>query len=552
MFGRRPKIEIDPEKQITVAAAAAAVPRPTKAGRRRTAAPETKPPRGLAMLGDGMVRPASGRTFRRLRLAPHREATTQLQALYPWQADAGVGALGPFVGHNILGGGSFCFDPWDWYDAGLLTNPNWITFGEIGSRKSTEVKTRIARAYEFGRGTFATDVKSEYNDLASYLGHEPIFIGPGRSDRLNPFDMGPGGNESPVDAMIRQLNMLQALAAGVLRRDLTEAERTLCRIAVADLTGGGVERVVSADGTRTVAATAADQPRVPTLPEAVEAMQHPRKSALSELPLSADELREKTADLIMAFQRLVDGDLRGMFDGPTTVDVDPKTKFLVVNLSSVLAERRDALPLVRICASAWLQSAMTSHLMRRYNISDESWADMNHGTLRWYQSMFKLARQKQLSNGLVFHKPGDLLTAGSAGSELDRVAAGLIADAGVAIFYRQKPDQLAMCREMFGLTDSQLAWLTRVQPGQALWWAGHDRSFVVQHVRSSVEATFTNTDPVPLERSGTPTEASVGLGKESGGKPAEADDAPAYQAPDAWPAPAAPESAGPAEDGVYA
>ncbi|MER6365854.1 hypothetical protein [Kitasatospora sp. NPDC001527] len=561
MFGRS---RGNPDEQITVAATAATPKRKRTRTGRAAAAPERKAPRGLSLMGDGWARPAGGRTMRRLSLPPHRESTSLVQALYPWQADAGVGALGPLVGQNLLGGGSFCFDPWEWYDAGLITNPNWITFGEIGSRKSTEVKTRIARSYEFGRGTFATDVKSEYNDLASFLGHEPIFIGPGRTDRLNPFDMGPGGNENPSEAQARQLNMLQALAAGVLRRDLTEAERTLCRIAVAELTGGFLERVKTTDGTETVAARAGDRPRVPVLPEVVEAMQHPSERSLSELPLDHGEFRARTADLIMAFQRLVDGDLAGMFDGETTVDVDPRTKFLVVNLSSVLAERRDALPLVRICASAWLQSAMTSHRMPRYHISDEAWADMNAGTLRWYQSMFKLARQYELSNGLVFHKPGDLLTAGGAGSEVDRVASSLIADAGVVIFYRQKPQQLSLCREMFGVTDAEAEWLTRLHPGQALWQMGADRSFLVQHVRSSVEANFTNTDPRSLTDDADDADQHDGVDLDKGdGEPADAeglDDAAAYETPGAWaaaaavpaPAPAPSAGAGADSDGVYA
>jgi len=542
----------DPDKQITVAASAAAPRKEQRPDRPQRAAGSDGASRGrLSLIGDGALRPVAGRTLRRLRLAPHRASTVNLQALYPWQADAGVGALGPLVGHNMLGGGSFCFDPWEWYDRGLLTNPNGITFGEIGSRKSTELKTRIARSHEFGRGSFTTDVKSEYNDLASFLGHEPIFIGPGRSDRLNPFDMGPGGGEDPRQAQARQLTMLQALGAGVLRRDLTESERTLCRIAVAELTGGYLEREVTAGGLRTVGVRPGDRPRVPVLPEVIEAMQHPSPESLQDLPLSAAELKSNTADLIMAFQRLVDGDLAGMFDGPTTVDVDPASKLLVVNISSVFAERRDALPLVRICASAWLQSAITTHRMRRYHISDEAWADMSIGTLRWYQSMFKLARQHLVSNWLVLHKPGDLLTAGAGESEMDRVAQGLIADAGVVCFYRQKPQQIETCRQMFGISDAQAAWLTRLHPGQALWWAGQDRSFLVQHVRTATEELFTNTDSKPEDET---AEDQDGPGPAADGEPVDlakgtaGDDVPHEL--DTVPSTAT-ATAAEAEDGVY-
>ncbi|MFE7665518.1 hypothetical protein [Streptomyces celluloflavus] len=522
----------DPAGKITVAASAAPAPRKNKSSQER-APREERGNASLGLWGDGASRPMSGRTLRRLRLAPHRASTANLQALYPWQADAGVGALGPLVGSNMLGGGSFCFDPWAWYDKGLLTNPNGITFGEIGSRKSTEIKTRIARAYEFGRGTFATDVKSEYNGLADFLGHQPIFIGPGRSERLNPFDLGIGGNEDPADAQARQLTMLQALGAGVLRRDLTEAERTLCRIAVAELTGGSLERAISSGGVRTVKVRPGDRPRTPILPEVLESMLSPSTAFVEELPLTAGELRSQTADLVMAFARLVTGDLAGMFDGPTTVDVDPRGKLLIVNISSVLAERRDALPLVRICSSAWLQSVIASHRMRRYHISDEAWADMSVGTLRWYQSMFKLARQHWLSNWLVFHKPGDMLTAGDSESEMDRVAKGLIADAGTVAFYRQKPQQLELCRTMFGLTDAQTERLATLYPGQALWWTP-ERSFLVQHVRTQTEATFTVTDPKEAETQGT---------EETGPEQETEQDSSTVSVPD--PAPASSES-GPA------
>jgi len=507
---------VDPNKQqITVAASAATPRKEPRTKRERETNPDGARGR-LSLLGDGALRPVAGRSLRRMRLAPHRASTVHLQSLYPWQADAGIGALGPLVGHNVLGGGSFCFDPWEWYDAGLITNPNGITFGEIGSRKSTELKTRIVRSYEFGRGTFGTDVKSEYNELAEFLGHEPIWIGPGRPDRLNPFDIGTG--EDPATAQSRQLTMLQALASGVLRRDLTESERTLCRIAVAELTGGYLERDITATGQQIMAPRPGDRPRVPVLPEVIEAMQHPSAAAMKDLPLSPEELKSNTADLIMAFQRLVTGDLAGMFDGPTTADVDPRTKLLIVNISSVLADRPDALPLVRICASAWLQSAITTHRMRRYHISDEAWADMSVGTLRWYQSMFKLARQNLVSNWLVLHKPADLLTAGAGESEMDRVAKSLIADAGVVCFYRQKPQQIATCKEMFGITDAQAAWLTRLPPGQALWWAGQDRSFLVQHVRSETEKKFTNTDQAPEPASADAVEDLVAEGAEADGE----------------------------------
>lgn len=450
---------------------------------------------GLAIIGLGEARPRSGRQIAGLRLPPHRASTADLQAIYPWMADGGVGPIGQIVGHNLLGNSVFAYDPWDWYDAGLMTNPNGLIMGEIGSGKSSLVKTMVSRGFEHGRGAAITDPKGEYDDLASHLGFTPIYLGPGCAARLNPFDLAAGGNEDPARAQDRHLEMLQALATGVLRRELTEAERALCRIAVAKITGGYLEPVVGLDGTPGVAVRPGSKLRTPLITEVMDAMMSPDPNLVGELPISAGELRDKTADLIMGCRRLIDGDLRGMFDEPTNIDVDMAGRFLSVNIEAVLRQRPEALPLVRICSAAWLRAAIASRRLRRYVLSDEAWADLTIGTLRWHQAAWKLARSDLSANLVVFHKPGDILTAGDAGSEKDSLARSLIADAGTVVLYHQKADQVDLLRGAFGLTDAQIEWVLRLRRAQALWQVDGRRSFLVQHVRTDIETAFTNTDP---------------------------------------------------------
>ncbi|MFI6883713.1 hypothetical protein [Streptosporangium canum] len=449
------------------------------------------------VFGDGALRPMAGRQLRRLHLPPHRATSDVLQAIYPWMADAGIGALGPLVGHNVLGGGTFCFDPWDWYDAGVTSNPNALLFGEIGSRKSTLLKCMIARGHEFGRDAFVTDVKDEYSDLASFLGVQPVFLGPGLPARLNPFDPGPAGLHDPAMVAERQLAMLVALGTAVLDRPLSQAELTLCKIAIAHITDGSLQLSQAAEG-MAAAVAPGQRPRVPILPEVIDAMLHPGQHLVDQLPITRAELRDKTADLIMGFQRLLDGDLRGMFDEPTNIDAGPDSRLIVINLSRILEHRRSALPLVRICATSWLQSALSQRDgRRRLVVSDEAWADLTLGTLRWYQSMRKLARQNLVSNILVFHQPGDLLTAGDAGSEREALALSLIADTGTVVLYQQKTGQLSLCANYFGLNGAEEAIVRDLRPGMGLWKVADRRSFLVQHVRSSAEAAFTHTDYRP-------------------------------------------------------
>ncbi|WP_188197512.1 hypothetical protein [Nonomuraea sp. SYSU D8015] len=498
---RRRRDQAGPVAAVTRTAIAATG---TPARRRAIARPRTPGAEPIpGIWGDGELRPMSGRQLRRLHLPPHRATSDVLQVLYPWMADSGFGALGPLVGHNLLSGSAFCADPWEWYEHGLISNPNAIVFGEIGSRKSTLVKTMIARGHEFGRDAFVTDVKSEYSDLAAHLGVDPIYLGPGLPARLNPFD--PGHERDAADDVAeRQLAMLTALSTAVLDRPLSQAELSLCKIAIAEVTDATLQPTASTGANTTDTAAALLQPgrrpRVPLLPEVIDAMLHPTPRLVDALPVDRGELREKTADLIMGLQRLLDGDLRGMFDTHTNIDVGPDSRFIVVNLSKIMEMRRSALPLVRICATSWLHSALARHDgRRRYVIADEAWADLTLGTLRWYQSMRKLSRQYLASNWLVFHQPIDILS-----GEHEALALSLIADTGTVILYKQKPQQLPLCAQYFGLNETEQHLLRDLRPGVALWKIQDHRTALVQHIRSSAEARFTHTDPHTDSEAGPP------------------------------------------------
>jgi hypothetical protein len=80
----------------------------------------------------------------------HRTTTAQLQAVYPFISEQSLGCTAVWLGRDLLGG-SFCFDPWDLYRRGKLTNPNLLVMGQVGRGKSTFVKTFLWRQVAFGR-----------------------------------------------------------------------------------------------------------------------------------------------------------------------------------------------------------------------------------------------------------------------------------------------------------------------------------------------------------------------------------------------------------------
>jgi type IV secretory pathway VirB4 component len=409
----------------------------------------------------------------RAERAGHAATTAHFQAAYPFLAEGGLGAPGVYIGRDACGG-AWCFDPWAAYELGVLSGPNMIVVGQLGRGKSAFLKSYIARQHVFGRQAWALDPKSEYAPLARALGGTPIALAPGGSVRLNPL--------SPRGGREGQLSLLRSVAAAALRRELTPEEDAGLRVAlkIANSSRSGE----------------------PTLPEVVEALLHPGEAMTAELVMELPDLAAATRQVALALQRLCHGDLRGMFDGPTTAGLDLDAPLVVLDLSAV--QDSAALGILMTCAAAWLQGVV----MERKRAAeagegggakviiavDEAWritADL--GVAEWLQRSFKLSRALGVQNIIALHRLSDLGASGSAGSREARIAEGLIADADTKVILAQPPDQIDGLRNLLGLSATEAELVPTLRRGEALWVVGR-RSFLVQHRLSSIEQALVDTD----------------------------------------------------------
>jgi hypothetical protein len=80
--------------------------------------------------------PAALRTPGRFRLPRHQDTSATLAGAYPFLAEGGLGSEGVFVGQDLYSGSSFVYDPWILYARGLITAPNLVLAGIVGSGKS--------------------------------------------------------------------------------------------------------------------------------------------------------------------------------------------------------------------------------------------------------------------------------------------------------------------------------------------------------------------------------------------------------------------------------
>jgi hypothetical protein len=410
--------------------------------------------------------------------AAHEATTRQLGALYPFLSEPGLGAGGGvLVGRDLLGA-TFAYDPFELYRRGVLTNPNMVVIGQIGRGKSAFVKTYLWRLAVFGRRAWVVDPKGEYGALARAWGVKPVALRPGGPVRLNPLDavaptrprVGPDDEE----AHRRRSELLASLSAASLGRVLLPTERSALDLAVAGCS-------------------------VPTLPTVVEALLHPDTHAARAVGTDVAGLAADGRNVALELRRLVAGDLRGMFDGPTSPGIRLDGPLVVLDLSAVYHSA--ALGILMTCATAWLQAGLgggagvgdregTGVMV----VVDEAWAILaNLAVARWLQSSWKLSRAWGVSNVAVLHRLSDLDTTGAAGSEQVGLARGLLADSETRVVYAQPPGEVERAAPVLGLSSTEAEVVPHLRRGVALWKVG-TRSFLVQHRLSPGEQAIVDTD----------------------------------------------------------
>lgn len=465
----------------------------------------------------GEIRPEALRNRRRFVVPSHRATTAIVSRAYPFLAEGGLGSEGVYIGLDVHAGGAFVYDPWVLYQAGVLTNPNALVAGVVGSGKSSLAKALACRSIAFGRRVYVpTDPKGEWTDIARLVGGKAITLGPGLTHRLNPLDAGPrpasmgAAREREWQSTVasRRRSLLGALVESVLDRPLGPLEHTALDIALT-----------------TTARPDTFEARRPTpvLPQVVEALFTPADDECDRAGVSAAAATDYGLEVAHGLRRLVAGDLAGMFDGPSTVEVDPSAPMVTVDLSALEHSAPPAAMRVALtCASTWMESAIADpDGGQRWIIYDEAWRILaDPALLGRMQAQWKLSRAWGIANLMVIHRLSDLDAAGAAGSKGRALAEGLLADCSTRVIYRQESDQIDAAGNLLGLTDVERQAILELPLGRGLWRV-RDRSFVVQHILHTDELAAFDTN-ARMTGTAHPTPHDAELADERGATAREA------------------------------
>jgi type IV secretory pathway VirB4 component len=408
-----------------------------------------------------------------MRLPRHRGSTAQICATYPFHASAGLGVDGIYLGTDLLAGGAaFAFDPFDAYQAGIVTAANMLVAGDLGTGKSATVKAFLHRAVTVrDRWVAVIDPKGEYQPLADRTGMTHVQLRPGGTVRINPLDTPPGVN--PAEQLRQQHRVATALLEAATGRNLRPLEDAAI--------GWALDHLANRHGNVTLGDLAA-------------LLAAPPEPLAARAAMSSDQLARRLQGAVLGYGKLLERSLRGMFDGASTIGLNTHGPGVVLDISAVYGDP-EALRLVMVAATGWLQAAVTTPSpRRRIQVFDEAWAVLGDPrTARYLQACWKLGRAYGVANIAVVHRLADLRAQADDGTATAKIAAGLLADTQTRIIFRQPADQTSDARTLLGLTRPEAELITALVPHRALWKIG-THTAVVHHHLSPLELALANTN----------------------------------------------------------
>lgn len=369
----------------------------------------------------------------------HRATGHQLAAANTFAAADLHDVAGPIIGIDMNSGLPFTFDPWELYRRGIVSSPNILIQGSLRQGKSFSIKRLVTLLVEFGRYAINTsDSKGEHGVVAEAIGGSVFKMGVFGSDiRLNPLEAPERRTGEPeVDYRERvraaRVSVLQQIASLLTpgERPLIARETTILEWALGE--------VVTESGDK------------PTLRAVWE------KIASPALLTAQDGYFEQgdANDLRDGLRRLVYGDLGGMFDTDSSIELDPDSPYTVIDTFAIGQRGEQALAVTQAVTNAWVMNTISNKDAGRqyFLIREEGWADMRTlPALEAQLRQLKLSGEYGVAMVLIVHEGGDFDAVGAEGSKERELAKSLLRGYANRISFWQNAETLddAIARKMF-------------------------------------------------------------------------------------------------------
>lgn len=418
--------------------------------------------------------------------APGVESSTrQMEFSHMAIASPPTSHRGLVFGVDAGSGWMIVHDPFTAY-GDTIESPNVCYIGDLGQGKSSGMKTwGVLRQLILGRRVVVIDKKfqkdigaGEYTSLATRLDVAPVqFRIGGGGSRINILDpriaarVSEESGEGDLSTPAGQSMLLRAVMEEALRRPMTPKEGKAVRMAH-----------------RQALATAQAAGDIADIRHVLKALYAPDRLAAEAADLTVEELRRWGQDPAFELERMIEDDLAGLIDGPTSGDIQLNAGLTVFDVSS-LPEDGPALPIVMTIINTW----MANTLFRQQTpvptvlLIEEAWHTVQGSVATVTRRNTKLSRALSLSCQFAFHHISDIPE--------DSPAISMLKECGTVLLYKQQKSADALaCEDMFNLPPGSAEVLSQLTKGTCLFKIGSHDPFEAVHVRSPLEVELTNTD----------------------------------------------------------
>ncbi|WP_157186604.1 hypothetical protein [Nocardia jiangxiensis] len=412
------------------------------------------------------------------------------------------------------------FDPMSWFLKGFITAPSMFVLALNGFGKSSLIRRLVTGAVAAGDTTMCLgDTKPDYRDLVQTLGGQVIDLGYGHG-KLNPLAVGALGSiieQLPDPEMRRQVaaqveagqvTVVAGLIELVRGARVADYEETLLAAGLRELYGPG--------------GFTPDDP--PLLEDLLEVIAHggEQMMAFAEED-SLEAYREATKPLRRSLRALVEGPFGEIFNGHTTVVLDPASPAVCVDVSHIPEGDTKLLAAVlMVCWSDGFGAIAAAHTLADAGLApkrvfhvvmDEIWRVLGVGEFMVdrVDSLTRLNRPLATSLIMCSHTIKDLGAFNSRASV--NKALGFIERARAKVIGPVGPEEIERLRTVMSFSETEKLTVTSWSAPRPLTDNGNDgvRETPAGMGCFLLKTGEDNTPGIPFRMTFTPAERDSGI-----------------------------------------